>query len=71
MSARPKSAAWRLADRQLDGRLAERLTELRSDGVSFDEISRTLFAEGGVEVAANTLRAWVRVLELAAAGEAV
>lgn len=51
-----------MADRLLEGRLTERLTALRQDGRSFDDIAKALHGEGGVEVSGETLRIWARQL---------
>lgn len=58
----PRSTAYRMADRLLDGKLAEVLAEGRSAGRSFEEISRRLFADHGIEAPSQTLRSWARQL---------
>lgn len=52
------SSRFRMADRLVDGRLADLLGTYRSEGLSWDEISRRLYAESGVEVSAGTLSLW-------------
>jgi len=51
-----------MADTLLGGRLVERLTQLRGEGLSFDEISRHLFAEARVTTSGETCRSWARQL---------
>lgn len=50
----------RLADRVLDGRLAELLTEWRSDGVSYEMCARRLSALLGEDesLTGQTVRVW-------------
>lgn len=58
----PTSAAWQMADRLTDGRLAERLLDLRSSGESWPDIARVLYAEAGVVAHVSTLAEWHRQL---------
>lgn len=51
-----------MADRLMKGNLEARIRELRAEDLSWQEISRRLFAEASVEVSAETLRAWGRRL---------
>lgn len=50
-----------MADRLLDGQLAERLTEYREAGVSFPAIAR-LLEKHGINVSDETIRAWAKRL---------
>lgn len=54
----PRSSMWRMADALLQGRLEDRLRELRADGRSYDEISRVLYGEASVDVSGRTVRDW-------------
>lgn len=56
-----------MADRLLDGKLIELLREQREQGLSFDEISRRLFAEHEIEFTGQTLRNWLMADDDAAA----
>ena len=58
MNEAPRSSAWRMADRLLAGSLAERLTALRADRRSYDDIAKTLYAEAGVAASGRTIAAW-------------
>jgi hypothetical protein len=51
-----------MTDRVVGGDLAEKLLALRSEGESFEAISRQWHAEYGVEVTGQTLRMWHRQL---------
>lgn len=51
-----------MADRLAGGNLADRLTELRGEDRSFEQIARDLHNEFGVEVTAETVRKWSRQL---------
>lgn len=53
-----------MANKLLDGGLVTRLTELREAELSFEDISRLLLVEAGVTVTAETIRKWVRQLEI-------
>lgn len=54
----PRSPQFRMADRLAGGRLIEIIATSRADGLSFDDISRRLFAEFGIEVTRQTLANW-------------
>lgn len=54
----PRSPMWRMADALMKGRLEDRLRELRSEGRSYDEISRVLYAEASVNASGRTIREW-------------
>lgn len=57
-----ETSVYRMADRLLQGRLADRLITLRGEGLSFEDISRRLYADAGIEVTGGTLRIWHREL---------
>lgn len=59
---------WRLADRVLDGRLAETLTAFYRESRSWEDVARRLYAEHGLTVSGQTLRRWAK--ELGLSGEA-
>lgn len=58
----PATPAYRMADRLAGGQLAEVLTEHVDAGRSFDQISRILFADYGIEASRPTLESWHRKL---------
>ncbi len=51
-----------MANRLADGKLPELLAERRSAGQSWDDISRALYSEIGIEVSSETLRRWSDLL---------
>jgi len=53
----PRTSTYRMADRLLGGQLGARLTELRAEGLSWEDIAKRLHVDG-VEVSGETLRAW-------------
>lgn len=57
----PRTTVWKMADERLAGRLAERIAELREEGMSWREMSQVLYGEG-VPVTHETLRNWARQL---------
>lgn len=60
----------RLADKHMNGTLAETVQRYRDDGVSWSSITRIL-ARHGVEVSAKTLReSWAPELGISENGEA-
>lgn len=59
----PPRSTYPLLDRLLDGHLAERLTERRAAGESFDTIAEALRREHGVSVSGATVRRWIMDLE--------
>ncbi len=54
----PRSGTYRMANRLTGGKLADLLTEYRAAGLSWDDISRRLYGDFGVEVTAVTLQSW-------------
>jgi IS30 family transposase len=54
-----QTPAFRMADRMVGGRLLEIVREELAAGRSPEEISRTLYADHGVEVSGTTLRRWL------------
>lgn len=60
--AAPRSSSYRMANRLMDGRLADRLESLRADDLSFETVARILYTEAGVEATAETIRSWTRQL---------
>lgn len=63
----PRSSAYRMADRLLAGRLAERMREHRANGLSWPDISRRLYDEAGIEASDETLRTWAKALGISEA----
>ena len=51
-----------MSDEALGGRLAERITELRGEGLSWRHIAQKLHADHGLVVTDETLRNWGRQL---------
>lgn len=64
MAATPTSTIWRIADAKMEGRLAERLAELRADDRSWRWIARKIKPELGFVVSHETLRSWGETLAL-------
>jgi hypothetical protein len=63
----PRSPAYQMADRLLQGHLADRLQELRARrGLSFDAIAATLHREAGVVTTGTTVGSWCRSLGIEA-----
>lgn len=56
-----------MANRLAGGNLPELLTQYRAAGLSWDDISRQLYGEKGIEVTAETLRKWSEQLGIGAA----
>ena len=54
----PRSGTYRMADRLTGGRLAELLRAYRTAGMSWDDISRRLYGDFGVDVTSFTLQKW-------------
>lgn len=61
MAQTPTSSTYRMANRLVDGRLAEIIAEGRTEGLSWDQISQRLY-ESGVEANGETLRQWAKAL---------
>lgn len=59
-----RSAVFQMADRLLEGKLAERLFLLRDAGFSYAEIARRLYQDAGVVVTGETVRTWILRLNL-------
>jgi intein-encoded DNA endonuclease-like protein len=57
------SPLFRMADRLAGGQLEEALLSMRSAGLSYDEISRRLFADHGIEVTRQTIANWLTSLD--------
>jgi len=47
-----------LVDRILEGKLTDRLTQWRDEGLSYDAIARRLDADHDIGVTAETVRKW-------------
>lgn len=62
-----ESPVFRMADRLVDGRLAEIIVGYHAEGHPAEHISRLMWAEHGVDVSGQTLRRWVPVLVAEAA----
>ena len=59
----PRSAAYRMADRVLEGELNDLLRVLRGEAKSFDQIAVELDRRG-VSVTSETVRRWCQRLEI-------
>lgn len=57
-----QTSRFELVDQLLGGKLAQILNELRTDGVSYDDMARH-FEGLGVPVSRETLRRWVKNLD--------
>jgi intein-encoded DNA endonuclease-like protein len=60
--AAPRSPAYQMANQLMQGRLADRLKELRDKGLSFDAIARTLHRDADVVTTGTTVASWCRAL---------
>lgn len=58
MSQPTTSTLQRLLDLKLGGKLAERVAELRADGLGFRLAARQITKETGVTVTGESLRNW-------------
>lgn len=58
-----------MADRLMQGQLAERLEELRDEGLSFDTIALRLHEQAGVVTTGTTVGSWCRALGIEARAE--
>ena len=56
------SPVFRMADRMVEGRLAQIIVDYHAEGHSHEHISRLLWAEHGIDVSGQTLRRWVPML---------
>lgn len=56
------TSAYRMADRLLDGKLADLIAQYRAAGMTWDQVSRQLYIDGGVEVTNQTLINWAEKL---------
>lgn len=56
-----------MADRLAEGNLERRISQLRAEGLTPERISKTLFAEYGIEVTRQTLSTWFARLDEVAA----
>lgn len=64
MTTLPRSATWRLAERDYPGDLAARLRQLKSERQPLEKIAQALFREsdGKISVTSGAIRGWLRVL---------
>lgn len=53
---------WRMADRVLEGTLADTLAKLYTESLSWEEVARRLYADHDLTVSGQTLRRWAREL---------
>lgn len=60
----PRTSLWRMSDEATGGRLADRIAELREDGLSWRQMAQRLYAEHGLVVTDETLRKWGQKLGL-------
>ena len=56
------SSQFRMADRMAGGKLAEIIAELRTEGRSYEDVTRRLFADFGIEVTRQTVARWGALL---------
>lgn len=57
-----RTSLYRLADERLDGRLGERIAELRAESLSWSHVAMELAVESGLRLTPETLRTWARQL---------
>jgi hypothetical protein len=67
----PATNTFPLVDRILDGRLTQRLTEWRAEGLSFTAIALRLHDDHGIDVTHETVRRWLKGIEAEVGGPAV
>jgi intein-encoded DNA endonuclease-like protein len=58
-----RRSLYPLADRLLEGRLAELLTTARQAGESYETIARQLNADHGLDISGTTVRRWFQQLD--------
>ena len=63
-----ETSHWRMADRVLEGRLADTLGTLYRECRSWEAVARRLYADHGLTVSGQTLRRWGRDLGIPATG---
>lgn len=63
---RTTTPLYRMADRLAGGELEQVLADMRAQGFSYDEISRRLYANYGIEVTRQTVANWLTSMEPAA-----
>ncbi len=56
------SSQFRMADRMAGGKLADIIGALRADGRSYEDVTRRLFADHGIEVTRQTVARWGALL---------
>ncbi len=56
------SPVFRMADRMVDGRLAQIIVGYHAAGHPAEHVSRLLWAEHGIDVSGQTLRRWLPLL---------
>ena len=56
------SSQFRMADRMAGGQLAAIIAELRTEGRSYEDVTRRLFADFGIEVTRQTVARWGALL---------
>lgn len=56
-----------MADRLTGGRLASLIAAYRAEGLSWDDVARKLYDDGGVEANGETIRKWATALGIGAA----
>lgn len=54
------ASTYHLADKALDGQLAQRLEEMRANGATYDQLA-TYFDGLGISVSRETIRKWVAI----------
>ncbi|HKY14800.1 MAG TPA: hypothetical protein VJM33_07720 [Microthrixaceae bacterium] len=57
------TSLYDLADRVLDGRLAEQILERRQNGESYQGLTRWLLLEHDITVSIETVRKWTLIAE--------
>lgn len=65
----PRSGTYRMANQLCGGDLADRLTRLRGEGLSHEQIARTLFVDAQVQVSSRTVGSWLQALGIDASTE--
>lgn len=60
----PRSSQYRMADRVLEGHLADFMRTSYADSGSWEEVARQLLIEHSIIVSGQTLRRWAKELGL-------
>lgn len=54
------SSLYRMADQVCDGNLAQIISDLRADGLSYGQVAKRLYANHGIDVSGQTVANWCK-----------